>query len=334
MPLVSILISVYNQAEFIKETINSILNQTFQNFELIIVDDASIDTSLSIIKSYKDNRIKVIQNAKNIGLTQSLNKGLKQCSGEFVARLDADDMMTTDRLEKQLNFLQNNPNVDIIGTQLVLINQEGGVIKKMNHWPIGLEQNIFFVIIGDNPVAHPSVLIRKKLMNKLNGYNPNYSSSQDVDLWYRGYLSGYLTDNLTFFSTYYRQHDKQISNLQDGQQIKNHKVAFNFFCTQLLDNEIKSDLIDEYFNIIKNNNKIDLDKLVFIVHIFFKLLFSISVINNLDIKSQRKIWLLFLQRLNSKFHEIDIIVLIKLTKKYRIFHLNMLFPLWKILRVN
>ena len=113
--LVSVIMSNYNTPEeYLRESIESILNQTYSHIEFIIVDDCSTDNSLNVIKSYKDDRIVLIENTENLGLTKSLNKALKQAKGEFVARMDADDISLPTRFEKQVAFLKQNSDVDAI----------------------------------------------------------------------------------------------------------------------------------------------------------------------------------------------------------------------------
>ena len=109
-PLVSILMPVYNSEKYLREAIKSILNQTFTNFELIIINDGSTDNSLKIIKSFKDNRIKIIKNKGNLGLIKTLNKGIDLAQGKYIARMDADDIAMPKRLEKQIAFFNENPD--------------------------------------------------------------------------------------------------------------------------------------------------------------------------------------------------------------------------------
>ncbi len=130
-PDVSIIMAVFNGEEFIEDSIKSVLKQTFKNFEFIIVDDGSIDNSLKIIKSYQaiDSRIKIITQ-KNNGLAKSLNVGIKNSKGKYIARIDADDLCYECRLEKQYLFMENNHLVDLIGSSVDVINENGVITSQ------------------------------------------------------------------------------------------------------------------------------------------------------------------------------------------------------------
>ncbi len=129
-PKVSVIMSVYNGDKYLREAIESILNQTFTDFEFIIVNDGSTDNSLEIIESYDDERIKTINNKKNIGLTKSLNKALKFAKGKYIARQDADDVSLPNRFEKQVEYLDSHPEVALVGTSVYLIDENGKIIGK------------------------------------------------------------------------------------------------------------------------------------------------------------------------------------------------------------
>ncbi|SVC41049.1 uncharacterized protein METZ01_LOCUS293903, partial [marine metagenome] len=112
LPLITVLMPVYNGAKYLNEAIDSILNQTFQNFEFIIIDDGSTDDSVKIIKSYDDNRIRLVENRNNLGQSETLNKGLSLTRGKYIARMDQDDISMPERLKKQFEFMENNSDVD------------------------------------------------------------------------------------------------------------------------------------------------------------------------------------------------------------------------------
>ena len=132
--LISVVMSAYNSERFIAESISSILNQTYEDWELILINDASSDNTLEIITrlSREDPRIKVIDNAKNLGLTVSLNVGIKNSRGEFIARLDSDDLAEPSRLETQLEYLHIHPDVGLVGSGAYLVNSFGNQIGYMN----------------------------------------------------------------------------------------------------------------------------------------------------------------------------------------------------------
>jgi glycosyltransferase involved in cell wall biosynthesis len=125
-PKLSVIMSVHNGEKYLREAIESILNQTFTDFKFIIINDGSTDNSLAIIRSYDDKRIRILNNGTNIGLTKSLNKALKQAKGKYIARQDADDVSLPDRFEAQLKYFVQYPEVALLGTSTYIINQEGG----------------------------------------------------------------------------------------------------------------------------------------------------------------------------------------------------------------
>lgn len=173
--VVSVIMSVYNAEEYLKEAIDSILSQTFQQFEFIIVDDASTDASYSIIKGYTDKRIRIIQNEKNIGLTKSLNKALKYATGKYIARMDADDICFPTRLEKQVKYMEKHKNVALISCSY----KEFG---NSNHKNI-LQYNeiqIKGILMYGGVLPHPGFFFRYELFYKYKmRYNEKMKYAQD-----------------------------------------------------------------------------------------------------------------------------------------------------------
>ena len=206
--MISVIMGVYNSKEYLREAIESILNQTFKNFEFIIIDDGSNDGSSKILKSYdeKDPRIKIINNKNNIGLTASLNKGLKTAQYDFIARMDADDISKNDRLQKQYNFLKANKDVSVIGTSAIDIDKEGKII---NHRKVPLTYDkIKKTIRTVNPIIHSSVMFRKKDILKIGGYNEKYRKVQDYELWFRCISNDIKLNNLEEELILYRRDNK------------------------------------------------------------------------------------------------------------------------------
>jgi len=180
-PKISVLLSVYNSSRFLSETIESILNQSFVDFELIIIDDGSTDNSLKIIKEYqkKDKRIRVISNKKNLGLTRSLNKELKIAKGKYIARIDAGDLVLKERLEKQINFLEKHQNVFLLGAGVIKINEDG---KKINSYhPKFSPKRITKILSKRNILYHSSIFFR----NKEFFYRNKFYYAQDYDFYLR-----------------------------------------------------------------------------------------------------------------------------------------------------
>ncbi len=181
-PKVSVVMSVYNGEKYLREAVDSILGQTFRDFEFIIVDDGSTDNTWAILQSYDDPRVILVRNEENIGLTKSLNKGLAIAQGEYIARMDADDVSLPERLEKQVAYLDEHPEVGLIGTSVEIIGKEGerlAVLRRPMDPPL-----ITWSLLFDNCLVHSTVMYRRSLVEKLGGYNPG-RYAQDYDLWSR-----------------------------------------------------------------------------------------------------------------------------------------------------
>ena len=179
-PKISVIMGVHNQHDYVRQSISSILNQTFTNFEFIIIDDASTDATSGIIKKFTDPKIKFITNSLRQGLAQSLNLAIRGSRGEFIARMDADDLSHPNRLKVQFEFLKFHPDIAVCGTAANLINISG---KKMGqkHYPQIITP---LVLMRYNPIIHPSVMIRKSTLPS-PPYNPSFNGAEDYDLWLR-----------------------------------------------------------------------------------------------------------------------------------------------------
>ena len=181
--LVSVIMSNYNTPEeYLRESIESILNQTYSHIEFIIVDDCSTDNSLNVIKSYKDARIVLIENTENLGLTKSLNKALKQAKGEFVARMDADDISLPTRFEKQVAFLKQNSDVIVCGTWRENFGDNTYTVKLSI--PDRETYRIYQMFSNFPGICHPSAMFNNTLLKKYKiEYNENYIYAQDYRMW-------------------------------------------------------------------------------------------------------------------------------------------------------
>jgi glycosyltransferase involved in cell wall biosynthesis len=212
-PKISVIMSVYNGEKYLREAIESILNQTITDFEFIIVNDGSTDKSLEIIQSFDDERIKIINNEKNIGLTTSLNKALKEAKGEYIARQDADDISLPNRFEEQLKYFEKHSEVVLLGTMAYLIDKKEKIVGKR----VVLAKPSLKDIFKDNPFIHGSVMFKKEIVNHLGGYNELIRYSQDYELWLR-IAKFYDVQNLTQLLYKSRSHDANIrlTNLEES----------------------------------------------------------------------------------------------------------------------
>lgn len=182
-PKVSVLMSVYNGEQFLRESIESILYQIFSDFEFLIINDGSTDGSKEIILSYNDPRIRLIENEMNIGLTKSLNKVLRAAKGKYIARMDSDDICKPDRLESQVTFLDNNPDFKLVGSWCEIIDNDG---KLIDVWKLDFSPDyINYILHFRNCLTHSTVMFDRALALELNGYNESIERAQDYEFWTR-----------------------------------------------------------------------------------------------------------------------------------------------------
>ena len=181
-PTVSVIMSVYNGERYLQKAVASILHQTFEDFEFIIINDGSTDESREILESYDDDRIVLLQQ-KHTGLTKSLRAGFSLARGDYVARIDADDLAKPERLEKQLKFLRKHPKVMLVGSNCYNIDENGRVLS-ITDLPVD-EVQIKWNLLFYNCLRHSTVMFRRKEVDNLGGYNTAIPYAQDYDLWMR-----------------------------------------------------------------------------------------------------------------------------------------------------
>lgn len=186
-PSISVVMSVYNGEKYLSESIESILNQTFRDFEFIIIDDGSTDNSLKIIEDYqqKDNRVVLIRNKENTGLPASLNKGIKIAQGKYIARQDADDVSMPNRFEVQYKYMENNRAIDILGTGRLFIDIEGTIFSKNKIDSFNAGK---ILRSGENVFPHGTAFIQKKVFIEVGLYDERFLYTQDLEYWIRCYL--------------------------------------------------------------------------------------------------------------------------------------------------
>lgn len=203
-PVVSVLMSVYNDALYVEEAIVSILQQNFTDFEFVIIDDGSTDGSSKILEDYAQNDLRIkLYKQENSGLISALNFGLSVCSGELIARMDSDDVALPNRLLKQCTFMQSNPSLGVLGSDIDLIDGSGMLLRRFCY-PKG-EKAVNKFIKHGSPVAHPAVMMRKSAVQKVGGYRKAFLHAEDYDLWFRILEHGYKVDNLDEVLLRYRQ---------------------------------------------------------------------------------------------------------------------------------
>lgn len=213
---VSILLPVYNSETTIQETIDSILCQTYSDFELVIINDGSSDKSEQIIGQYSDKRIRYYKNEQNKGLIYTLNRGLDLCNGEYIARIDADDIMLPTRLEKQTNYMDTHPHIIASGSSTIRFD---GIHKEKIYTPPLTHKEIQHKILLGSPIPHPSAIIRKEILKRNHiQFKADYLFAEDYKFWCDLMQYGELA-NLKEPLIRYRLSSTQISQKYRQQQM-------------------------------------------------------------------------------------------------------------------
>jgi glycosyltransferase involved in cell wall biosynthesis len=220
--LISVIMSVYNTKLYLRESIESILNQSYQDFEFIIIDDGSVDGSRNIIQQYanNDNRIVFIKNKTNIGLAKSLNKGIKIAKGRYIARQDADDISSTIRLETQLNYALAHKYIDVIGSNCFVIDIAGNVVCEIDTYS-EIKDHQKRLLNKSAIFPHGSAFIKRNKLIEVGLYDPRFYYSQDGELWLRLISRSakfYTMDNPLY---YYRVMPSQNNKKDNAQRLYN-----------------------------------------------------------------------------------------------------------------
>ncbi len=214
-PKVSVVMPVYNGENYLEECVQSVLRQSFKDFEFIIVDDASTDNTVNILKTFakKDKRVRIIPNLRNLGMYPSLNKALRAAKGEYVARMDHDDISEQKRFEKQVAFLDENPEIALVGTWATIIDEKGKVVGKRiletEH------QRIKKYILKKTQFVSPSVMYRRSLVGEVGFYRTEFKFSQEYDFFLKvmdnhgvANIPEYLMRYRFYFENYYGRKQK------------------------------------------------------------------------------------------------------------------------------
>lgn len=276
-PKVTVLMPVYNGAKYLKTSIESILNQTYNNFCFLIVDDGSTDEGLEIIKAYKDSRIKLLINETNQGLVFSLNKGFENAIGKYLARMDCDDFSIPDRIEKQVEFMESHPDIGVCGSWYSVFNESFDDELYTAYLPTSPD-NISTGLFFGCCLCHPSTMLRLKFMRKYHlRYDIYYLHAEDYGLWVRCNQLSKLA-NIPEVLLHYRVNPTGICSVHHKEQkestckilSKNLKnIGINHPDTQLLNLHYKiicgderildyneKKYIREWFNILRAANSV------------------------------------------------------------------------------
>ncbi len=218
-PLISVILPVHNAEKYLVEALESLRYQTYPHFEVIAIDDASNDLSYRILQNYAkiDSRFRVFKNKTNLKIANTLNFGLTKAKGNYIARMDADDISLPNRFQKQLHFLQKHPGVVVVGGQCLTIDKDSHLTGK-KLFPTS-HIDIHELMYTANPLQHPSIMINRQLLPKsFSWYNPHLTPAEDLDLYFRLGKFG-LFANLKTTVLMYRQHG-------DSETFRNPKHTF------------------------------------------------------------------------------------------------------------
>lgn len=249
-PLVSVLMPVFNAEKYLKEAIGSILNQTFKDFELIVVNDGSTDNSEQMVMSYRDHRIKYVLNHENLGIVKSLNRGLELAQGKYIARMDADDISVPNRLEKQINFMESNAHVAVCGAQAMCIDKQGN-----NLWELPVPQQsdeIKARMLFSNCFIHPLTFFRSNIVKQYQ-YDLDYQYAEDYFLLAK--ISGtYEVANLPEKLLLYRIQANSITAQKKEQMEAVHKKVLAYQLTHFFGYPPTNDFLNRYADIRDYNH--------------------------------------------------------------------------------
>lgn len=211
-PLVSVIMGAYKSGPYLAEAIESVLKQTYTNWELFVINDGSTDETEEVAKAYKakDPRIHYLKNEKNSGQSATRNKGIEQSKGKYIIIMDSDDISLPERLKKQVEYMEAHPEIGVLGTMVYAFSGD----DPNNRW----EGEEFFgegaVPFGRCPVHNPTTCIRKEILDKYGAYNSRYDNAEDHELWFRLYSKGVKFYNLKDRLYLYRQHSTNNSTMR------------------------------------------------------------------------------------------------------------------------
>lgn len=237
-PVISVIMSVYNEPiEWLNMAVESILNQTYRDFEFIIVNDnpSRLENKevLELIAK-KDARVRIISNEENIGLTKSLNVALRECHGEYIARMDADDISLPNRFEQQISFLESHPDVDVLSSYTLSFMEDDRTHTKLMKYPVANNQIQELLAFG-NPIAHPTVILRKSSLNRYGlQYDESVRKSQDYGLWLDFALRGAIFHTLPIPLLMYRRSSMQTSTMYVDKQNIDRDFLYRKFVLERL----------------------------------------------------------------------------------------------------
>ncbi len=241
-PRVSVVMPVHNGAGYLRAAIDSVLTQTYQDFEFILIDDASQDETPALLAACQDARIRIITNPNNLGISRSLNRALDLAAGQYIARMDADDISLPDRFAKQIAFLDAHPSVGIVGGGVTLITETGDPLRT-DAPRANTDGALRWLNLFGSPFVHPAVMLRRDVLRSVGGYDPNIIAAQDRDLWDR-LLKVTQAANLPDCVLRLRVHTGSVSAARRQEQWHNAAVVTQRAMTAVLGRTVPLDLCE------------------------------------------------------------------------------------------
>lgn len=231
-PLVTVFIPVYNCEDYIAGSLESILNQTYDNLEVLLVDDGSTDNSVDVIKTYKDDRIRLVSNEKNMGIPYTRNVGLREARGKYMVIMDSDDISVPERVETQVNYLEENPEIDAAGSFYYRVqNNFRRKIRRKYTKPDAVKIYLMFF----NPLANPSTAVRKSTVEQYNlQYNLDYFVAQDYEFWIQLSKVGNISIIPEFLLEYRTGHES-VTKKAKREKLDQRKQLINGIHQDILD---------------------------------------------------------------------------------------------------
>jgi glycosyltransferase involved in cell wall biosynthesis len=311
--------AVYNGQKYLKEAIDSVLRQSFPDFEFIIVDDCSSDNTQLIIKSYDDKRIILIRNKVNKGQTPSLNIAVSKSRGAYLARMDADDIYIPNKLEVQFKFMQENKNISVCGTMSNCIDEYGNIYSNRS-FPTN-PTDIYFRMFYHSPINHVSVIMRTSDIKKVGSYDESYPICADFALWSKLIRHNYIIANIPLMLTKFRVHTRSLTveNKLGKSSEETAQIIYNNISTLLKMDISKSscrnivlmlwpaenihiiELIKAYLNLVDIAKKVYLNKIPYKISFSIKILLLKSLVKRGLYNKSNKNFKLFLKDLANIF---------------------------------
>ncbi len=219
-PTISVILPAYNIERYLAKAIQSIIEQTFTDFELLIVNDGSVDNTQAVAQGFDDNRIHIINNPRNIGLMRTLNVGIKHAKAALIARQDADDWSHPNRFQKQIDFMNANPDVAACSTNRINVDENGNE-QPMRPMP---PRPTYASMKKRNEMVHTSAVIRKSVLDEVGGYNEHFRSAEDYELWLR-IIQKHPIANLPEPLCYIMVHSQSSTGKAPGDLVRWHMLA-------------------------------------------------------------------------------------------------------------